>query len=54
MDVFFRRLKINHDMHEFILDSGTVANTNKGGEQSTPSEEGGIMEKEEEEKKSQA
>ncbi len=22
----FRRLKINHDTHEFILDSGTVAN----------------------------
>ncbi len=25
--VYFRRLKINHDVHEFILDSGTVANT---------------------------
>ncbi len=24
---FFRRLKINHESHEFILDSGTVANT---------------------------
>jgi hypothetical protein len=24
--LFFRRLKINHDIHEFILDSGTVAN----------------------------
>jgi hypothetical protein len=23
----FRRLKINHDVHELILDSGTVANT---------------------------
>jgi hypothetical protein len=23
----FRRLKINHDSHEFILESGTVANT---------------------------
>jgi hypothetical protein len=27
-DVYFRRLKINHDTHEFILDSGTVANIN--------------------------
>jgi hypothetical protein len=26
--LFFRRLKINHDTHEFILDSGTVANSN--------------------------
>ncbi len=26
--VFFRRLKIDHDVHEFILDSGTVANRN--------------------------
>jgi hypothetical protein len=26
--VYFRRLKINHDFHEFILESGTVANTN--------------------------
>jgi hypothetical protein len=25
----FSRLKINHDVHEFILDSGTVANNNK-------------------------
>jgi hypothetical protein len=25
--LFFRRLKINHDVHEFILDSGTVGNT---------------------------
>ncbi len=25
-DVYFRRFKINHDMHEFILDSSTVAN----------------------------
>jgi hypothetical protein len=25
--VYFRRLKINHDSHEFILESGTVANT---------------------------
>jgi hypothetical protein len=24
--LFFRRLKINHDSHEFILESGTVAN----------------------------
>ncbi len=24
----FRRLKINHDIHEFILDSGTVTNNN--------------------------
>jgi hypothetical protein len=27
---FFRRLKINHESHEFILDSGTVANSMKG------------------------
>ncbi len=27
-DVYFRRLKINHDTHEFILDSGIVANNN--------------------------
>ncbi len=26
--LFFRRLKINYDTHEFILDSGTVANNN--------------------------
>jgi hypothetical protein len=26
--VYFRRLKINHDSHEFILESGTVANKN--------------------------
>ncbi len=26
--LFFRRLKINHDTHEFILESGTVANSN--------------------------
>ncbi len=26
--VFFCRLKINHEPHEFILDSGTVANNN--------------------------
>jgi hypothetical protein len=26
IDVYFRRLKINHDCHEFILESGTVAN----------------------------
>ncbi len=25
--LFFRRLKINHEPHEFILDPGTVANT---------------------------
>jgi hypothetical protein len=25
-DVYFRRLKINHESHEFILDPGTVAN----------------------------
>jgi hypothetical protein len=25
--LFFRRLKINHDSHEFILESGTVANS---------------------------
>jgi hypothetical protein len=25
--LFFHRLKINHDIHELILDSGTVANT---------------------------
>jgi hypothetical protein len=25
--LFFRRLKINHDTHEFILDSGTIANS---------------------------
>jgi hypothetical protein len=25
--LFFRRLKINHESHEFILESGTVANT---------------------------
>ncbi len=24
--VYFRRLKINHDTHEFILESGTVTN----------------------------
>jgi hypothetical protein len=28
IDVFFYRLKINHDSHEFILESGTVANSN--------------------------
>jgi hypothetical protein len=27
--VYFRRLKINHDSHEFILGSGTVANRYK-------------------------
>jgi hypothetical protein len=26
-DVYFHRLKINHDSHEFILESGTVANS---------------------------
>jgi hypothetical protein len=26
-DVYFRRLKINHDTHECILDSSTIANT---------------------------
>jgi hypothetical protein len=26
MCLFFRRLKINHEPHEFILDPGTVAN----------------------------
>jgi hypothetical protein len=26
--LFFRRLKLNLDVHEFILDSGTIANTN--------------------------
>ncbi len=26
--LFSRRLKINHDSHEFILESGTVANSN--------------------------
>jgi hypothetical protein len=25
-DVYFHRLKINHESHEFILDPGTVAN----------------------------
>jgi hypothetical protein len=25
--LFFRRLKINHDTHEFILKSGTIANS---------------------------
>jgi hypothetical protein len=25
--LFFRRLKINHESHEFILDSGTAANS---------------------------
>jgi hypothetical protein len=25
---YFHRLKINHDSHEFILESGTIANTN--------------------------
>ncbi len=25
--VYFRRLKINHDLHEFILESGTIANS---------------------------
>jgi hypothetical protein len=27
--VYFRRIKINHDSHEFILESGTVANRYK-------------------------
>jgi hypothetical protein len=27
--VYFRRLKINHDSHEFILESGTIANKAK-------------------------
>ncbi len=31
-DAYFRRLKINHDMHEFILESGTVANRYGGVE----------------------
>jgi hypothetical protein len=31
MDVYFRSLKINHDSHEFIRDSGTVANTKCSG-----------------------
>jgi hypothetical protein len=26
-DVYFHRLKINHDAHEFILESGTIANS---------------------------
>ncbi len=26
-DVYFRRLKINHDTHELILEFGTVANS---------------------------
>jgi hypothetical protein len=26
--LFFRRLKINHDFHEFIFQFGTVTNTN--------------------------
>jgi hypothetical protein len=26
--LFFRRLKINHDSHEFTLESGTIANRN--------------------------
>jgi hypothetical protein len=25
--VYFRRLKINHDTHEFILETGTIANS---------------------------
>ncbi len=29
--VYFRRLKINHDSHEFILESGTDANNYKKG-----------------------
>jgi hypothetical protein len=29
--LFFRRLKINHESHEFILDSGTVANNCEDG-----------------------
>jgi hypothetical protein len=28
MGVYFCRLKINHDSHQFILESGTVANNN--------------------------
>ncbi len=27
-DVYFHRLKINHDFYEFILESGAVANRN--------------------------
>jgi hypothetical protein len=27
--LFFRRLKINHESHEFILESGPVANINE-------------------------
>ncbi len=26
--VYFCRLKVNHDTHEFILESGTIANSN--------------------------
>ncbi len=25
--LFFRRLRINHDSHEFVLESGTIANS---------------------------
>jgi hypothetical protein len=28
IDVYFRRLKINHDSYEFILEFGTAANIN--------------------------
>jgi hypothetical protein len=28
--LFFRSLKINHDSHEFILESGTVVNSQDG------------------------
>jgi hypothetical protein len=31
----FRRLKINHDTHEFILDSGTIANSTSRGDGNT-------------------
>jgi hypothetical protein len=41
INVYFRRLKINHESHEFILESGTVANNycswQKGSGPASPS-----------------
>jgi hypothetical protein len=41
IDVYLRRLKINHDTHEFILESGTVANSYLGLDPSIVSVLGG-------------
>jgi hypothetical protein len=45
--LFFYRLKINHDTHEFILFSGTIANTNsfrqKTGHSSNWAESFGVV-----------